>query len=143
MKSIKIVERIIIWTLIVLICIILIISLLDLVYQIFIHFRDAQNHIPDMTLLMEFFSMFLVILIGIELLETIKAYLKEDVVHVEIVVLVAIIAVSRKVIILDYDKAEPLQLIGMAALILGLAGAYFLIKRIDLKFPLRKKKEKE
>jgi uncharacterized membrane protein (DUF373 family) len=37
-------------------------------------------------------------LIGIELLETIKAYLLEKVVHVEIVIEVALIAIARKVI---------------------------------------------
>jgi len=137
MNTIRFIEKYIIWALIIMISIVLVISVLDLVYQIFIHFRNAPNHIPELKLLVEFFSMFLIILIGIELLETIKAYLKDDVIHVEIVVLVAIIAVARKVIILDYDKTDAMTLIGMAALILGLAGAYYLIKRSDLKLKIK------
>ncbi len=56
----------------------------------------AENNI--MTHLHKVFGGFLSVLIGIELLHTIKMYLKEDVVHVEIVLLVALIGVSRHVI---------------------------------------------
>ena len=44
---------------------------------------------------------FLLVLICIELLDTIKAYFYENTIHVEIVILLAIIAISRKVILLD------------------------------------------
>lgn len=47
-----------------------------------------------LTHLHKVFAGFLSVLIGIELLHTIKMYLKEDIVHVEIVLLVALIGVS-------------------------------------------------
>ena len=143
MVFLKIFEKFIVWTLIILISIMLLFSVFDLVYQIIIRFIEAPNHIPELKMLMEFFSMFLIILIGIELLETIKAYLKDDVVHVEIVVLVAIIALARKVIVLDYDKTDPITLFGMAALAICLTGSYFLIKKIDRKFGRKKKYDKK
>ncbi len=68
------------------------------------------------------FGGFLSVLIGIELLHTIKMYLKEDVVHVEIVLLVALIGISRHVIDLDITHLEPLTLFGISSLILVLAG---------------------
>ncbi|MCK7532656.1 MAG: phosphate-starvation-inducible PsiE family protein [Marinilabiliales bacterium] len=49
---------------------------------------------------------FLLVLIGVELLDTIKAYFKENSIHVEIVVLLAVIAVARKVILLDPYRHE-------------------------------------
>ncbi len=79
--------------------------------------------------LFEIFGFFLLVLIGVELLEAIKAYLIEKVVHVEIVLEVALIAISRKVIILDVEKYDSLTLIGIAALILAVAIAFFTIKR--------------
>ena len=79
--------------------------------------------------LLEIFGFFLLVLIGIELLETIKAYLITNVVHVEIVLEVALIAIARKVIILDIEKYESLTLVGMAALISAVALAFFVIKR--------------
>ena len=47
------------------------------------------------------FGFFMMALIGLELLESIKSYLEHDRVHAEVVFLVAIVAVSRKVIILN------------------------------------------
>ena len=79
--------------------------------------------------MLEVFGFFLMVLIGLELLETIKAYLKEDRVHAEVVFLVAIVAVSRKVIILEYEKASLELLIGMSALIISLGAGYFLVRR--------------
>lgn len=79
--------------------------------------------------MIQVFGFFLMVLIGLELLETIKAYLVEDRVHAEVVFLVAIVAVSRKVIILDYDETSLELLLGMAALIVALAAGYFLVRR--------------
>ena len=56
-------------------------------------------------------------------------YLKEDVVHVEIVLLVALIGISRHVIDLDFEHLGPHTLIGIAALIIALSLGYFLIKK--------------
>ena len=58
-------------------------------------------------------------------------YLKKNMVHVEIVVLVAIIAIARKVIIWDSAKQSNNDLIPYAAMLLGLAITYFIIKYSD------------
>jgi len=75
------------------------------------------------------FSGFLSVLIGIELLHTIKMYLKEDVVHVEIVLLVALIGISRHVIDLDLEHLATNTLFGVGGLITALSIGYFLIKK--------------
>ncbi len=75
------------------------------------------------------FGFFLMILIGLELLESIKTYLTEDKIHVEVIFTVALIAVARKVITLDITKLPELTIIGIAALIVALAVGYFLIKK--------------
>lgn len=79
--------------------------------------------------LLEIFGFFLLVLIGIELLETIKAYLVEKVIHVEIVVEVALIAIARKVIILNVEKYEGLTILGIAGLIVAVAAAFYAVKR--------------
>jgi uncharacterized membrane protein (DUF373 family) len=75
--------------------------------------------------LLEIFSFFLLILIGVELLETLKAYLRKDVIHVRIVPEVALIAMARKVIILEPNSVPGSTLFGMAALISALAVAFY------------------
>ena len=83
----------------------------------------------DINELLEIFGFFLLVLIGVELLETIKAYLLEKVVHVEIVLEVALIAIARKVIILDLEKYDSLTVLGMAGLILAVAVAFYVVRR--------------
>lgn len=75
--------------------------------------------------LLEIFGYFLLVLIGVELLETLKAYLKKDVIHVRVVLEVALIAMARKVIIEEPNTVAGLTLLGIAALILALAIAYY------------------
>ena len=76
------------------------------------------------------FGFFLMVLIGLELLQSIRVYLEEQRVHAEVVFLVAIIAVSRKVIILDYKKTPPEMLWGIAAIILALSIGYYLVRKV-------------
>jgi uncharacterized membrane protein (DUF373 family) len=75
--------------------------------------------------LLEIFSFFLLILIGVELIETLKAYLKKDVIHVRLVLEVALIAMARKVIILEPNSVPGSTMFGVAAIIFALAVAFY------------------
>jgi uncharacterized membrane protein (DUF373 family) len=79
---------------------------------------------------------FLLVLIGVELLDTIKAYFRENAIHVEIVVLLAIIAVARKVILLDPAGMTGFEfgfeLMGIGVIVVGLSAGYYLIKKAGL-----------
>jgi uncharacterized membrane protein (DUF373 family) len=75
--------------------------------------------------LLEIFGYFLLVLIGVELLETLKAYLRKDVIHVRVVLEVALIAMARKVIIEEPNTVSSLTLFGIAALILALGIAFY------------------
>jgi uncharacterized membrane protein (DUF373 family) len=70
---------------------------------------------------------FIGVLIAIEIFNNIVIYLKEDTVHAKLVLSTALIAVSRKVIILDYKTAEPHYIYALAAAILATALAYWII----------------
>jgi uncharacterized membrane protein (DUF373 family) len=74
--------------------------------------------------LLEIFGYFLLVLIGVELLETLKAYMRKDVIHVRVVLEVALIAMARKVIIEEPNTVPGLTLFGIAALILALGIAF-------------------
>ena len=93
---------------------------------------NIQNSFTEANILRhmrDIFGGFLLVLIGIELVHTVKIYLKEDVVPVEIVLLVALIGIARHVIDLDIKEIEPMKLIGMSSLILVLSIGYYLIKK--------------
>jgi uncharacterized membrane protein (DUF373 family) len=75
--------------------------------------------------LLEIFGYFLLVLIGVELLETLKAYVRKDVIHVRVVLEVALIAMARKVIIEEPNTVPGMTLFGIAALILSLGIAFY------------------
>jgi uncharacterized membrane protein (DUF373 family) len=96
--------------------------------------------------LLEIFGLFMLVLIGIELLETImKTFFMKNVNRVEVVFLVAMIAIARKVIILDFKEVSGITLVGMGVIIISLSGGYYLIrsKRKDEGHPLLDKKSGE
>ncbi|KQC06453.1 MAG: hypothetical protein APR55_01450 [Methanolinea sp. SDB] len=83
------------------------------------------------------FGFFLLILIGLELMDTIKAYLVSKEIHFEIIVLLAIIAVARKIILLDpfAETAAAFDantLIGLGVVVISLGGCYYLIKKAGI-----------
>lgn len=83
--------------------------------------------------LIELFGFFLNILIALELLENITAYLKKHVVQVELVIVTSLIAVARKIIIFDFSKATSTDLIGLALAIFALSISYWLIRHLNAK----------
>ena len=92
-------------------------------------FDDTRLLLLDITDLLTIFGFFMLILIGLELMETMKAYLEEGIVHVDIIFLVAITAMTRKVIVLDAKALTPLSLIGVSSIILALSLGYFFVKK--------------
>ncbi|MCI0452530.1 MAG: phosphate-starvation-inducible PsiE family protein [Candidatus Latescibacteria bacterium] len=71
----------------------------------------------------------LVVVLGLELIETLKVYFREHKVRLEVIMIVSLIAVGRHVIQVDFTDVDGAQLVGMGALILSLAGGYFLISK--------------
>lgn len=125
-------EKMIIVSLIVMMVLVVLISTIELAVLIIKDIIQPPRFWLGIEQLFEIFGFFLILLIGVELLETIKAYLSESVVHSELVLEVALIAISRKVITLEVKTYEPLTLIGIAALIVSIALAYFFIRKCRL-----------
>jgi len=79
--------------------------------------------------LLDLFGYFLLVLIGVELLVTLSAYINEKVIHVEIVVVVAIIAIARGVILWEPGSVDPLVMFATAATIFTLCSGYYFLKK--------------
>jgi uncharacterized membrane protein (DUF373 family) len=75
--------------------------------------------------LLQIFGYFLLVLIGVELLETLKGYFKKDSNHVRVVLEVALIAIARKVVTEEPNTVSSLTLFAIAAIILALGIAYY------------------
>jgi uncharacterized membrane protein (DUF373 family) len=112
-----------------LMAVVVILATLELIYLIAMDISSPPLMLLEIDELLDIFGYFLLILIGVELLETLRIYLKEHALNVQVVLLVAMIAIARKVIILDSGKIEGLTLIGIGFIILSLAAGYYLVKR--------------
>jgi len=94
-----------------------------------LHTREVTITLP---LLHDVFAGFLMLLIGLELMKTIVMYLEEHIIHVEVVLSVAMIAIARHAIDVDYKVVPPLAMIGMGSIIIALAVGYFFFKKASL-----------
>ncbi len=129
-KLLKIFEQVIVGSLILMMIVVILLSTIELGRILVLDIISPPSLLLDINELLDVFGFFMLILIGVELLETIKAYLDRHEVHVEIVLEVALIAVARKVVIIDVKEYAAGSLFAIAAIVLSLAGAYFLQKRI-------------
>ena len=129
-KILKIFEKVIAVALLGLMMLAVLASTVELVIILYQELAKPPVFLLNLEEMLEVFGFFLMVLIGLELLESIKTYLEEDRVHAEIVFLVAIVAVSRKVIIVDYKEITSEMLYGMSAIIIALGIGYFLVRRV-------------
>jgi len=105
-------------------CVVVILSTLHLGVLIADEIWQPPRFLIRVQGLLEIFGYFLLVLIGVELIETLKAYLKKDVIHIRVVLEVALIAMARKVIVEEPNAVPSLTLFGIAALILALGIAF-------------------
>ena len=76
------------------------------------------------------FGAFMAVLIAIEIFINITVYLRDDVIHVKIVMATALMAIARKVIILDVEKMQPAYVFAIAAVLLAMSIGYWLIHKL-------------
>lgn len=70
----------------------------------------------------------LLIFIALEVLQNITAYLRDHVVQIELVLLTALTAVARKVIVLPPGaENKPALMAGFGVIVIGIAAAYWLV----------------
>ena len=118
-------ERFIVAALILMMAVVILLSVGELGW---IMVRDVISPpvlILEIDELLELFGFFLLVLIGIELLETIKNYYTEGKIELTVIFTVALIALARKIIILEPDKYDPVTLVGLGIMILALVSGYW------------------
>jgi uncharacterized membrane protein (DUF373 family) len=131
MRSIHTIENLVSKVLSVALIVVILVSLYDLVV---ILIKDLFTTEPIgffSKTLIEIFGLFLNILIALELLENVTAYLRKHIVQVELVVVTALIAISRKIIIFDPNKYSKDDLIALTVGTLALAASYWLIRKVN------------
>ena len=120
--------------LIIMLAVVIVLALIDVLWMLI---QDVSSP-PYLLLrdrdLLDLFGFFMLVLIGLELLETIKRYYVEGRIELKVIFTVALFALGRKIIIMDPDKYDGLTLIGMGAIILALVAGYYVASGRGLRF---------
>lgn len=94
---------------------------------------ERPNNDSFNSTLFELFGLFLNVLIALEILENITAYLRKHVIQVELVIVTSLIAVARKIIILDLEKKSSSDLIALAVAVFSLSVGYAIVRFMNKK----------
>ena len=98
----------------------------DVAYVLFERISNHPYYLLNISDILATFGAFMAVLIAIEIFINISSYLRDNVIHIKIVLATAFMAVARKVIVLDYKEVSPAYVFATAALVLALAVAYWL-----------------
>jgi len=129
LKYIEKFERLVVNSLMVMMALIVVFAAVELAWMMIKDIVAPPFDLLRISELLEIFGLFLLVLIGLELLGTIKTYIMRSVIHVEVVLTVALIAIARKVIILDVKKTSASTLMGIGVILISLSVGYYLLRR--------------
>src|SRR5437773_753329 len=91
------------------------------------------------------FGEILTLLIALEFNHTLQYVVKREqsIIQTKVVLLIALLAVARKIVILDLNSADARQLLALAALTLALGAAYWLIRERDDRYVVAAREQRE
>lgn len=127
-------EHIVTGVLVLMLALVIVLSLIDLVWLLIQDSLKPPLFILEIDDLLDIFGFFLLVLIGLELLETIKCFYLEGRIELKVIFTVALTALGRKIIILEPEKYGGLTLIGIGVIILALVAGFFVVSSQGLEF---------
>ncbi len=98
----------------------------DVVLVLYQNLKAPPVFMLNINDILALFGAFMAVLIAIEILINIIIYLRDDVIHVKIVMATALMAIARKVIIMDFSKITPDYVLAVAAVVLAMSVGYWL-----------------
>lgn len=112
------------------------IEVIELVYQfgkaLLSSNEDSERLLITKEQTAKVIPVFFNVLIAIELIDTFNVYIKEHSIKVQSILLIGLIAIGRKLLVLDIGHSDGLTNIGLAAIIIALALGYYLVKRPEV-----------
>jgi len=123
------IEKIAAYALLALMAVIVIAATLEVAYLIVTTIFEPPGFFIGVRDMFDLFGLFLMVLIGLELMASIRMYVKDHSIHAEVMLLIALTAVTRKIVILDATALDPWILFGLAVIIVALTAGYYLIRR--------------
>ncbi|MCP5037570.1 MAG: phosphate-starvation-inducible PsiE family protein [Rhodobacteraceae bacterium] len=107
--------------------IVIVMGVVDVAWTLYKKVMEPPEYILTISDMLATFGAFMAVLIAIEIFINITVYLRDDVIHVRIVMATALMAIARKVIILDLNKIGSEYLWGIAAVVFSISIGYWLV----------------
>lgn len=105
-------------------------GVVDAGFVIYEKLMDAPRFLIEMSDFFVIFGSFMIVLIAIEIFINIRLYLGTNVLPVKLVIATALMAVARKVIVLDLEESVSSEyLLSLGVLIIALGVTYWLISK--------------
>lgn len=133
LKTVDYIEKLIIRALILMLLLAITLGTCELGRILIIDILAPPIVLLDVSTIFDIFGIVLVILIGMELLKSMKMFLTDEKVKPELVIEVAMIALCNKIITLDVSHLPAMAPVGIAALLLALSAAYFVLRRVNVR----------
>lgn len=103
-------------------------TMIELGYIVTTYLIELPLFLLNFDDMLAIFGYFMLVLIGIELLETLKTYAEKHPIKVQVVFLIAMMAIARKIIILNESETSGVTLVGIGIVIIALSIGYFLLR---------------
>ena len=129
MKIFHSIEKYVAMALLILMGVVVISGAVELAYELLRSLVEPPGFFIGVRELLDLFGLFLMVLIGLELMTSIQMYMNEHTVNVEMMFLVALTAVTRKIVIFDASKSDPMVVFGIGFLVVSLSVGFYLIKK--------------
>ncbi|MFC3094360.1 hypothetical protein DRW07_14270 [Alteromonas sediminis] len=107
--------------------VVIVLCVADVGFVIYEKLTAPPQYLLSLNDIFAVFASFLAVLIAIEIFANITLYLRDDVIHIRLVVATALMAIARKVIVLDFTTVTPEYVYGIGIVVLALGITYYLV----------------
>ena len=114
--------------LVVLMTLVIVWGVADVVWVLFERLRQPPVMLLTISDILSTFGAFIAVMIAIEIFENLTIYLRQNVIEVELVMATALMAIARKVIVLDYKELSPEYVWATGGVVLAMSIGYWLVK---------------
>jgi uncharacterized membrane protein (DUF373 family) len=106
---------------------VIILGVIDVCYVLYTRLSKPPVFMLNVSDIFQVFGAFMVVLIAIEIFINIRLYLGSSTLPIKLVIGTALMAIARKVIVLDLANTTSIYVFAIAAVVLALGIAYWLV----------------
>ncbi len=115
----------------VLMAVVIFLGVVDVIYLMYEKLRTPPLLHLSVSEIFSIFGAFMVVLIAIEIFINIRLYLGSNVLPIKLVIATALMAIARKVIVLDITETEATYIYAIGVVTLALGATYWLVGAAD------------